>query len=128
MLIPGDDQIGVAGECAGQHMIIIGIALNHGRHRLGRGHVRQAAQIGDDALRRQTGLREARRELPARDHIEQFRQERRAAAQLEDLRPCAIDQTARRTARRNHPRHQRIGVQHDPHNQARRAARSWRAA
>ena len=124
MFVAGDNQIGPSGQGAGEHVVVVGIVLDHARHFLGRGHVGQAPLLRDDALRRQAGLRQARRELLTRENIEQFSQQRCAAAQLEDLRSYLIKQTARRAAWRDYPGNQRICIQHHPTDQARRAARS----
>ena len=86
MFVAGDDQIDPSGQGARENVVVVGIVLDHARHFLGRGHVGQASQLHDDALRRQAGLRQTRCELLARKYIEQFGQQRCAAAQLEDVR------------------------------------------
>ena len=50
MPIAGDDQIRLTGQGAGNDMIVIGIVLNHARHRQRRNHKSQAPQIRDRAL------------------------------------------------------------------------------
>ena len=105
-----------------------GMPVEYARHHLGRGHVGETPQLPDNTLRCQTSLHEPCREFPARQYVEQLGQQRRAAAQFKCLSSCTIEQAARRATWRDHTRHQRIRIQHHPHGQAGRAARSWRAA
>lgn len=66
MLVAGDDQTRLSGQGASEHMIVVGIVLDHARHHLWRGHGVHAPQFPDDALRRHASLHQAGGELFAR--------------------------------------------------------------
>lgn len=88
----------------------------------------ETAQFHDDSLRSQTRLTQPRGKLLSRRDVKQLRKERTAAAEFDGLRSDRVKQTARRTARGHHTRHQGVGIQNYAHDQVRRDARSRRAA
>lgn len=53
MPVAGDDQIGLGGKRAGEHMIVVGIVGDDARHLDRHHHHRQAPNLADDAQRRQ---------------------------------------------------------------------------
>ncbi len=52
MPIARNNHIHLPGQRTGEHMIIVGIVLNHARHCQWRNHVGQTPQFRNDALRR----------------------------------------------------------------------------
>lgn len=128
MLIARYDQIRLRSHGAGDDMVIIGIVGDYARYIVRCDYVRYAAQFTDDAQWHQPGLSQARGEFFARKHIKQLRQKYSAAAYLECLCSCSINQPTRRAACRDYAGDQRVGVEHNPHDQVRYVARFWRAA
>ena len=83
-------------------MIVVGIRSDDPRHVRWRDHVSHTPQLHDDTLRGESRLNEAGSEFLAREYIKQFRQQRWAAAQLENLCSGAIEQPSRRSVCRDY--------------------------
>lgn len=113
-LVAGGDEVGAAGECCGEHVIVIGIVLNDAGHGGGRDDDGDLAQVIDEALRGHLGLHEPSGELVSGEHPEQFGQQHLARAQLEGSCQGAVDQPARQPLR-DHAGNQQVRVDDDAH-------------
>lgn len=65
VLVAGDDEVGTGSKGAGEDVIVVGVRRDYAGHVLRGDHVGEATKFGDDTLRCQASLREARGELLA---------------------------------------------------------------
>ncbi len=124
--IAGDDHVGVRGDGAGDHGIVVGIAW-HGagddRRRDGRGQ--QAVALHDGGLG-EVVRGEMRDELVAGEHVGEFGQQGAAGVEPEAVAVLGdVHDPARWSTPEQRGNH-RVGVEHDPHQRlfARRSART----
>lgn len=115
MLVTGDNQISVARQGAGQHMIVVGIVGDDPWHAGRCSHGREAPDLADNPQRRQSREREALGEFLARYHVEQLRHQHSAATQYENLGPGVIKQAPGWAMGRKQRRNQGIRIEDDAH-------------
>lgn len=114
VLIAGDDEAGVGGNRAGEHLVIVGVATDGGD--LGGAHkLCEDAVTGDQVRRVAADLEDARSELLAGEDVLQLGDERGAGEEGQALRAGGGEHLSRYAAPQE-CRDDGVGVSDDAHD------------